>query len=128
MTHTTPTSKQIKTLKAEARKAAKDMKAARQLDAKETLEDLKRRKAEALAEAEALEASGKARLEDLDVWQMEKIKSTKTGTNTYLYWMASWKKGGKVHHEHIGSCNNLSKDMAVMVARKKKAEALGIVL
>lgn len=128
MTHTTPTGEQIKTLKAEARKATKNMKAARQLDAGEILAALERRKADALAEAEALKASGKARLEDLDVWRMEKVKKTKAGSKKYTYWMASWKKSGKVHHEHIGSCNKLSKDMALIVARRKKAEALGIVL
>jgi len=41
------------------------------------------------AEAEALK--GAARLEDLHIWQMEKVKTTKKGSRSYGYWMASWR-------------------------------------
>lgn len=43
------------------------------------------------AEAEALK--GVARLEDLQVWVMEKEKATKKGSRKYTYWMASWRGG-----------------------------------
>lgn len=45
------------------------------------------------AEAESLKDA--ARLEDLQVWQMEKEKATKKGFRTYTYWMASWREGSK---------------------------------
>jgi hypothetical protein len=41
----------------------------------------------ALAEAEALRIQ--ARLEDLNVWEMEKVKESKKGSKTDIYWMAS---------------------------------------
>ena len=42
----------------------------------------------ARAEAEALKLQ--ARLEDLNVWQMEKVKQSRKGCKTYTYWMTSW--------------------------------------
>jgi hypothetical protein len=47
----------------------------------------------ALAEAEALKLQ--ARLEDLTVWQMKKVKQSRKGCKTYTYWMASWREGNK---------------------------------
>lgn len=120
MSHATPTSNKIKSLKAEARQAERDMKAARQLGAVGILEDLESRHSEALAEAAALEASGQARLEDLTVWQMEKIKSGRS----YLYWMATWRHNKKLHHEHLGSCKKISQIEALAMAKRLKAEAL----
>ena len=40
------------------------------------------------ADAESLK--GAARLEDLSVWVMEKVKPTKKGNRSYHYWMATW--------------------------------------
>ena len=57
------------------------------------------------AEAEALE--GAARLEDLTLWQMEKAKTTKKGSKTYFYWMASWRERDKVRNVHFGSCKKV---------------------
>ncbi len=74
--------------------------------------------------AEALE--GAARLEDLNLWQMEKAKTTKKGIKTYLYWMASWREGGKVRHVHLGSCRKVDHETALQKARKMKREALGL--
>ena len=47
----------------------------------------------ALAEAQFLKLQ--ARLEDLTVWQMEKVKESRKGSKTYTYWMASWREGDK---------------------------------
>ncbi len=47
----------------------------------------------ALAEAQALKLQ--ARLEDLTMWEMEKVKQSRKGSKTYTYWMASWREGGK---------------------------------
>jgi hypothetical protein len=74
-------------------------------------------------EADALK--GKARLEDLHIWQMEKEKRTKKGIKTYTYWMASWREGNKVRNVHLGSCKKLDAGAARQIAQKMKAEALG---
>ena len=76
------------------------------------------------AEAEALK--GAARLEDLSVWVMEKAKTTKKGSKTYGYWVASWREGDRVRNVHIGSCMKMDAEAAMQKARKMKAEALGI--
>jgi hypothetical protein len=76
------------------------------------------------AQAEALK--GAARLEDLHIWQMEKVKTTKKGKTTYGYWMASWREDDRVCNVHIGSCAKLDEETALLKARKMKAEALGL--
>ena len=76
------------------------------------------------AEAEALK--GAARLEDLHLWQMKKVKTTKNGSRTYHYWMANWREEGKVQNVHLGSCEKMSQNEALQKARKLKAEALAI--
>jgi len=43
--------------------------------------------------AEALALKGRARLEDLSIWTMEKVKSTRKDSRTYYYWMATWQEG-----------------------------------
>ena len=78
----------------------------------------------ALAEAEALKLQ--ARLEDLNVWQMEKVKQSRKGSKTYTYWMASWREGGKTHNVHLGSSRKMDAAEARQKAREMKAEALGI--
>ena len=57
---------------------------------------------------------------------MEKSKSTKKGTQSYLYWMASWREGGKVRNVHLGSCRKVDREIALQKARKMKAGALGL--
>ncbi|MCJ7444169.1 MAG: hypothetical protein MUO26_06520 [Methanotrichaceae archaeon] len=64
----------------------------------------------------------KARLEDLDVWKMEKVK----GAKVYTYWLVSWRESDKVHNVHLGSCRKMSRPEALKKAKKLKAEALGI--
>ena len=127
--HKTTAGEKRKALKEEALELAKDAKAGRK--AAKTLPDA-RKKARALegqasslkAEAEALK--GAARLEDLSVWVMEKAKTTKKGSKTYGYWMASWREGDRVRNVHIGSCMKMDAEAAMQKARKMKAEALGI--
>jgi len=77
-----------------------------------------------LAEAQALKLQ--ARLEDLTVWQMEKVKQSRKGSKTYSYWMASWREGGKTRNVHLGSSRKMDAAEARQRARKMKAEALGI--
>ena len=74
------------------------------------------------AEAEVLK--DRARLEDLSLWTME--KSTKKGSRTYYYWMATWREGSRTRNVHLGSCARMDADAALQKARAMKAEALGI--
>jgi hypothetical protein len=76
--------------------------------------------------AEALALKRDARLEDLHLWQMEKIKSSKRGSRKYAYWMASWREGGRTRNVHLGSCKRVSREAALQKARAMKAEALGL--
>jgi len=78
----------------------------------------------ALYDAQDLKDS--ARLEDLHVWEMKKEKDTKRGVRIYSYWMASWRKSGRVRHAYLGSCRKISREAAMQKARKMKAEALGL--
>ena len=66
------------------------------------------------------------RLEDLTVWQMKMVKTTKKGSRAYHYWIANWREGGKVRNVHLGSCEKMSQAEAMQKARKLKAEALAI--
>ena len=45
--------------------------------------------------AEAGALKDRARLEDLSIWTMEKVKSTKKGSRSYHYWVATWREGSK---------------------------------
>ena len=127
--HKTTAGEKRKALKTEALELERDARAA--MKAAEILPDARRearrmegRADELKAEAEALE--GAARLEDLHLWQMEKEKTTKQGSKTYFYWMASWREGSKVRNVHLGSCKKVDHEAALQKARKMKAESLAI--
>ena len=122
--HKTAAGEKRKALKNEAleleRDASMAMKAAEVLpDARGKALEMVSRADELKAEAEDLK--GAARLEDLHLWQMEKAKTTKKGSKTYLYWMASWREGGKVRNVHLGSCRKMGHETALQKARKMKA-------
>ena len=74
--------------------------------------------------AQAEELKDKARPEDFHIWRMEKVKSTKKGSQTYTYWMASWRESDKVRNVHLGSCSKMEAEAAREKAGKLKAEAL----
>ena len=76
------------------------------------------------AEAEGLK--DRARLEDLSIWTMEKVKSTKKGSQAYYYWMATWREGSRTRNMHLGSCARMDADAALQKAKAMKAEALGV--
>ena len=71
------------------------------------------------AEAEALK--NRARLEDLTIWTMEKIKSSKKGSRTYYYWMATWREGRRTRNVHLGSCAKMDAEQALQKTRQEKA-------
>ena len=127
--HKTTTSERMKAMKGEARELERDASIA--LKAAEVLPDARPRARELTSHADMLKAEaealkGAARLEDLHLWQMEKSKTTKKGTRSYFYWMASWREGGKVRHVHLGSCRKVDAETALQKARKLKREALGL--
>jgi hypothetical protein len=75
--------------------------------------------------AEARGPEGNCQARDLTLWQMEKTKSTKKGSGSYLYWVASWREGGKVRNVYLGSCRKMDHETACK-GRKLKSEALAI--
>jgi Co/Zn/Cd efflux system component len=127
--HTTDASNLMKALRKEAlelsRSAKIASKAAQVLP--EARSEARRLQGEAdSALAEALRLKDAARLQDLHLWRMEKIKNFRKGAKKYEYWMASWREGSKVRNVHLGSCKKLDHRAALQKARKAKAEALGI--
>jgi hypothetical protein len=123
--HKTEAGERRKAMERKSRELARDakiqQKAAKTLtEARWESKRLQEESNKAHAEAEVLKLQ--ARLEDLNVWQMERVKSKKK----YLYWMAAWREGDKVRTIHLGSCKKLSRIDALHKARKLKAEALGL--
>ena len=127
--HKTTAGEKRKALKTEALELERDARAAIKVaeilpDARREARRLEGKADELKADAEALK--GAARLEDLHLWQMEKSKTTKKGTQSYFYWVASWREGEKVRHVHLGSCRKVDHETALQKARRLKAEALAI--
>ena len=126
--HRTPSGDRRQALKRSARELARDaralQKAARSPAARREAQRLQGEAEKALAEAQALKLQ--ARLEDLTVWQMKKVKQSRKGSRTYSYWMASWREGGKTRNVHLGSSRKMDGEAAKRKAREMKAEALGM--
>jgi phage gp36-like protein len=64
-------------------------------------------------------------LEDITIYQINKDRETKKVTETYSYWMASWREGNKVRNIHLGSSRKMDAESAKQKAKKLKSEALG---
>ena len=125
--HQTTSGEKRKALRKEALELAMQSRAAMKaaavlpqagLKARELQEEADRLRAEALKD--------RARLEDLSLWTMEKVKSSKKGSRTYYYWMATWREGSRTRNVHLGSCAKMDADAALQKAKAMKAEALGI--
>ena len=126
--HRTPSGDRRQALQKEARELARDaralQKAARAPVVRREAGRLQDEADAALAEAEDLKLQ--ARLEDLNVWQMEKVKQSRKGSKTYTCWMASWREGDRTRNVHLGSCRKMDAEAARQKARERKAEALGM--
>jgi hypothetical protein len=126
--HRTPSGDRRQSLQKKARKLSRDARALQKVAhapaARREAQRLQGEADQALAEAEALKLQ--ARLEDLTVWEMEKVKQSRKGSKTYSYWMASWREGGKTRNVHLGSARKIDTAEARRKARKMKAEALGM--
>ena len=66
------------------------------------------------AEAESLKEQ--ARLEDLSIWTLEKVNSTKKGGRSYHYWMATWREKNRTRNVHLGSCAKMNAEQALQKA------------
>lgn len=127
--HKTNAGERRKALKRDARELARDaqalQKAAKHMPtARREAQKLQEEADKALAEAEALKLQ--ARLEDLTVWEMEKVKQSKKGSKTYTYWMASWREDYRTRNVHLGSSRKMDAEAALQKARKIKAEAIHV--
>ena len=123
--HKTEAGEKRKSLKRTALELEKEVKALQNIQQMRPAARTRQDEADRLkAEAEALK--DKARLEDLNVWEMEKEKRTKKGSKIYTYWMASWREGDAVRNVHLGSSRKIDAKAARQKAQKIKAEALGL--
>jgi hypothetical protein len=68
---------------------------------------------------------GAARLEDPHLWKMEKEFNSKKGRKRYEYWMASWRRGSKVHDEYLGTCKKMDRQTALEKARGSRLRIWG---
>jgi hypothetical protein len=93
------------------------MKAAKSLpEASKKAQELQSEADRALAESEELKTL--ARLEDLHLWHMEKVRTTKKGAKKYAYWMATWREGGQTRNVHLGSCAKMDAKAACTRPRR----------
>ena len=127
--HRTPSGDRRQALQKEARELARDARAlqkaaTRAPAARQEAQRLQGEAEAALAEAGALKLQ--ARLEDLTVWEMKKVKQSRKGSKTYTYWMASWREGDRTRNVHLGSTRKMDAEAARQKARAMKAEALGM--
>jgi hypothetical protein len=124
--HTTPARKKIRALKAEAsefEKEARTLESVRGMAAG----DRERMMEAARLRSEASRLVVEARLEDLQVFKVEKLKETRKGEfKRYEYWHASWREGAKVRNVYLGSCGKMSRGEAMEKARGMKGRALGM--
>lgn len=115
--------KEARSWDAEARRAASLEKIPG--EARMSMVEVRTQEADRL-KAQAEELAEQARLEDLHVWELIRVKTSQKGTKNYTYWAASWREGGKIRNIYLGSTRRMSQEQANEKARKKKAEALGI--
>ncbi len=121
--HKTDTGEKRQLLKRDARELEKEAKALANIRQMVPAAKIRQDEADRL-KAKASALKGAARLEDLHVWQMEKVKGTKKGSKTYTYWMASWREDDKTRNVHLGSCVKMSQAEAMEKAKAMKAEVL----
>lgn len=127
--HITPTGEKIKSVRAKARQLEKALSAVSRAcelgqDLSTQEEGLQDLVDDARARAAALKASGMTRLEDLNVYTLERARGK--SKNVHSYWYASWREGDKVRNIYLGSCKKMDHEAAWRKARALKAQALGI--
>ena len=129
--HKTNAGERAKALKKEAQELARRAKAQKEAAAtmraaRVTVMNLQSMAAKKLSRAQAMRLE--ARLEDLQVWEQKKVKQSKNGPKSYTYYMASWREGKKIRNVYLGSSRKMSRDDALVLARRLKMETLGLSL
>ena len=127
--HKTEAGERAKALKKEAQGLARRAKAQKKAaaimqTARVTVTNLQSLAAKRLSQAQVLKLE--ARLEDLQVWEQKKVKDTKKGANTYTYFIASWREGGRIKNVYLGPSHKMSRTQAQEQAKALKREALGL--
>jgi regulator of replication initiation timing len=123
--HRTKAGEKRKTLLKGAHELEKEARNLRRITRMDPAAKIRQDEADRL-KAEAEDLKRDARLEDLHVWRMEKTKTTKSDCQSYGYWMATWREGGKVRNVHLGSCRAMDKETAMQKARRMKADAIHV--
>lgn len=126
--HDTPARKKRREVLQEARSWEAEARKAAGLgkipdEAREAMVEVRQQEADRL-KSQAEELAEQARLEDLHVWELIRVKTNQKGTKNYAYWAASWREGGKVRNVYLGSTRRMNQEEAREKARKKKAEAI----
>lgn len=124
--HRTATGERIRELRGEAAKAEREAATLAKVRGLEEGAMEKEEEARQLR-GEAEDLKQKARLEDLSVYPVEKVKPTAKGeARTYKYWYASWWEGDRARNVYLGSVAKLSEAAALEKAKKMKASVLGL--
>jgi len=122
--HRTNAGEKRKALQKEATKLEREAQILKKISRMSTEAKIRQDEADRLnADAGALKRD--ARLEDLHVWKMEKIKTSKKGSKKYAYWMATWREGGKTRNVYLGSSRKMDAQAALKKARGKEGGGIG---
>jgi hypothetical protein len=125
--HTTEAGERRKALKRDAKEMAR--KALTLREAAKILPELKMEAMryqvaakKTLARANALKLE--TRIEDIHVWEQNRVTETKMGPKTYTYYVASWREGQKMKNVYLGSAQKMTRKHAMEKAKALKVTAL----
>jgi len=121
----TTASEEMKALREEAKGRDAEAATLERVDGMDPATRERRDEAERLRD-QARDLRSTWRLENLEVYQVEKTKTTRAGTKTYTYYHASWREGDRVRTVYLGSTRRMTEEKALQKARAMKAEALGL--
>jgi hypothetical protein len=125
--HTTEAGERRKALKRDAKEMAR--KALTLREAAKILPKLKMEAMRYQVAAEKTMARAKAlkletRIEDIHVWEQNRVTETKMGPKTYTYYVASWREGQKMKNVYLGSAQKMTRKQAMEKAKALKVTAL----
>jgi hypothetical protein len=125
--HATEAGERRKALKREAKELARKAKTLE--EAAKILPELKMKamKYKTAAQKDLTRAPAlklEVRLEDIDVWEQNRVAETKKGPKTYVYYMASWREGRRMKNVYLGSAQKMDRERALEKAMGLKKAAL----
>lgn len=113
-------------LRVKAAKLEREASHLNQVEGMEGMAEDKRSEAKMLLKR-AEDLRPEVRLENLTVYQTNVQKKLADGrTKHYPVWRVSWRSGSKTTVKHLGSCSKMTKDQAMVKAKKLKADFLGL--